>query len=292
MNNETVTSHSHVQALENIYQHFFFSQIIREATRVTLTISTLIDHIAVSNKLNTLKSGVIKAAFSDHYLIYCNRKFRGAFNKEHKFIISRKMKNFDKEAFLRDVSSLPWDNIVRSLETLDEAIDRFTETLMLLIEKHAPLQHRRVSQKYCPWLTSEYHKFKKTRDELKKFAVKSESTYIFLSYKHVRNKVNALNRKLKNVHYTKQINENLGNMKQTWKIVNEIVNKTSKTTKIESIKIENKVISDNSKIPNLMNSYLCSVGETLKANVPHQQNCLIPGNCNVNPNNKSSTSQE
>ena len=58
-------------------------------------------------------------------------------------------------------------------------------------------------------------------------------------------------------------------MKQTWKIVNEIVNKTSKTAKIESIKIENKVISDNSKILNLMNSYFCSVGETLKAEVPH-----------------------
>ena len=285
MNIETVISHSHVQALENIYQQFGFSQIIREATRVTLTTSTLIDHIAASNKLNILESGVIKTTFSDHYLIYCTRKFRGAFIKEHKFIISRKMKNFDKEAFFRDVSTLPWDDIVRSLETLGENIDRFTETLMLLIEKHAPLQHRRVSQKYCPWLTPEYHKLRKTRDKLKKFAVKSKSTYIFLSYKHVRNKVNALNRKLKNEYYTKQINENLGNTKQTWKIINEIVNKTSKTTKIESIKIESEVISDNSKIPNLMNSYFCSIGETLKANVPHQQNPLIAGNYNVNPNN-------
>ena len=76
---------------------------------------------------------------------------------------------------------------------------------MLLIEKHAPLQHRRVSQKYCPWLTPEYHKLRKTRDKLKKFAVKSKSTYIFLSYKHVRNKVNTLNRKLKNEYYTKQM---------------------------------------------------------------------------------------
>ena len=109
----------------------------------------------------------------------------------------------------------------------------------------------------------------KTRDKLKKFAVKFKSTYIFLSYKHVRNKVNALNRKLKNDYYTKRINENLGNTKQTWKIVNEIVNKTSKTTKIESIKIENEVISDSSKIPNLLNSCFCSTGETFRANVPH-----------------------
>ena len=35
-----------------------------------------------------------------------------------------------------------------------------------------------------------------------------------------------------------------------------------------------------------MNSYFCSIGETLKANVPHQDNFLIAGNYNVNPNNK------
>ena len=201
MNNKTVTSHSHVQALENIYQQFGFSQIIREATRVALATSTLIDHIAVSNKLNILESGVVKTTFSGHYLLCCSREFRGAFIKDHKFIISRKMKNFDKEAFFRGISSLPRGNIVRSLETLDEAVNRFTGTLMLLIEKHAPLQNRRVSQKYCPWLTSEYQKFRKTEDKLKKFADKSNSTYLFLSYKHVRNKVNALNRKLKKILY-------------------------------------------------------------------------------------------
>ena len=104
--------------------------------------------------------------------------------------------------------------------------------------------------------------------------------------------MNALNRKLKNEYYTKQINENLGNTRQTWKVINEIVNKTSKTTKVESIKIESEVISDNSKIPNLMNSYFCSIGETLKANVPHQQNLLIAGNYNANPNNISFTSKK
>ena len=80
-------------------------------------------------------------------------------------------------------------------------------------------------------------------------------------------------------------------MKRTSKIVNEIVNKTpktkTKTTKTESIKIENKTISDSSKIPNLMNSYFCSIGETLKAIVPHQLNSLLAGKYIVNPNSSS-----
>ena len=127
---------------------------------------------------------------------------------------------------------------------------------------------------------------KETKDKLKKFAAKSKSTYLFLSYKHVRNKVNTLNRKLKIEYYAKQIHDDLGNTKQTWKIVNKIVNKTSKTTKIESRKIENKAISDRSNIPNLMNSYFCSIGETFKAYVFHQLNSLLAGKYIVNPNNQ------
>ena len=35
-----------------------------------------------------------------------------------------------------------------------------------------------------------------------------------------------------------------------------------------------------------MNSYFCSIGETLKANVHHQLNSLLAGKCIVNPNNQ------
>ena len=64
-------------------------------------------------------------------------------------------------------------------------------------------------------------------------------------------------------------------MKQTWKIASEIVNKTSKTTKIDSIKVNDKVITDKKEIPNIMNTYFCSVLENLKAKIPYESNPLI-----------------
>ena len=82
-----------------------------------LSTSTLVDRIAATDNLETFKSDVIKTTCSDHCLIYCNITFRGAFRKEHKYIISLKMKNFDEETFLSEVSNLPWDNIVRSCVT-------------------------------------------------------------------------------------------------------------------------------------------------------------------------------
>ena len=83
------------------------------------------------------------------------------------------------------------------------------------------------------------------------------------------------------------INENLGNVRQTWKIVNEIVNKTSRTTKIGTIKIDNKIITNNKKIPNIMNRFFCSLGEKLKADIPQKPNSLITGKYNISPNNKT-----
>ena len=82
--------------------------------------------------------------------------------------------------------------IIRTCETLDQKIDKFIEALSLLIERHAPLQQQRVSHKYCLWLSSDFYQLGKTRDKLKKAAIKSKSNYLMTLYRHVRNKVNSL----------------------------------------------------------------------------------------------------
>ena len=85
---------SYVKNLKNLYQLYGYTQAIKVATRITPTNSALIDHVAVTNKHNILKSGVITTAFSDHYVVYCSRKFCGAFTKDHKLILCRKLKKF------------------------------------------------------------------------------------------------------------------------------------------------------------------------------------------------------
>ena len=56
-------------------------QLIRDPTRETLNSSTLIDHVATTNKSNVVVAGVHEISISDHYLIYCVRKFRGSAKK-------------------------------------------------------------------------------------------------------------------------------------------------------------------------------------------------------------------
>ena len=88
------------QALDNnakhissFYELFSFKQLIMEPTRVTLDTATVIDH--VPRKI--MKSGVLEVSLSDHYMVYCIRKFNGTVDKGHKTIKTRKMKHFSEE---------------------------------------------------------------------------------------------------------------------------------------------------------------------------------------------------
>ena len=86
---------SNSRRIQKLYELFSLQQIIKEPTRVTITTSTLIDHIATSCKDNVLEAGVHKIALSDHYLIFCMRKLNASNASGHKTIRTRNMKKFN-----------------------------------------------------------------------------------------------------------------------------------------------------------------------------------------------------
>ena len=64
-------------------------------TRATLTTSSIIDHIATTCARNISESGVHKVSMSDHYMVFCVRKFDGALLQDRKIIKTRSMKHSD-----------------------------------------------------------------------------------------------------------------------------------------------------------------------------------------------------
>ena len=95
-----ISSDSNAKHLLNLYQLFSLKQIIKEPTRLTLTISKLIGHIATTCTDNIVDPGVHKVALSDHFMVFCKRKLNGAVGGGHRMIITRNMKNFNQEAFI------------------------------------------------------------------------------------------------------------------------------------------------------------------------------------------------
>ena len=98
------------------------------------------------------------------------------------------------------------------------------------------------------------------------------------AYKQVRNKVNCLNLTLKRQYFSEKITMQQGNMKESWKTINQLLNKRSKTTNIESLKDDNgNNIADKREIAETMNKFFCSIGKDLAKNIKEKPNPLLSG---------------
>ena len=208
-------SSSRVVQLHELYELFGMTQLIKEPTRVTLDSSTLIDHIAITNCNKIAEIGVLEISLSDHYLVYCIRKLRGGVKRQHKYITSRQLKNFNQDAFLSDLSEVDWEAIVANAHDIDDAVRQWTHIFPLIVEKHAPTLSRRVSDRFTPWLNADYFKLAKTRDKLKSQVVKGNSKLLMECYKHIRNRVNNINTQLKRKYFSEKLTQFQGDLKKT-----------------------------------------------------------------------------
>ena len=98
------------------------------------------------------------------------------------------------------------------------------------------------------------------------------------SYKHIRCKANILNRSLKTQYFTNKIRSCEGNIKETWKTMNQEINKRCKTTNVKAQKEGYKNITDTKSIADTMNNLFCNVGKNLAAKIPAKPNPLLTGN--------------
>ena len=276
------TSDTNAKHLRRIYNLLSFTQLIEEPTRVTCETATLIDHIATTCPINVSESGILKIAMSDHYMVYFIRKLNGSLNRNHKSIKTRNMKTFSEEAFLRDVASVDWEQVLGSSCDTNTLVQQFSNEFSQLIELHTPLRHIRVSEKYCPWINADLKKLIRTRDRLKRSAVKNKSQNLMNSYKQCRNRVNALNKALKKQYFSNKIFYNKGNMKESWQTINQLLNKRSQSTNIVSLKDSSQSIYDKQGISNKMNEYFCSIGETLAADIDVISNPLLSNEIIIN----------
>ena len=89
-----------------------------------------------TTSFNILKCGVYQVSLSDHYLVYCVRKFNGAVAKGHKVIKTRKMKTCNEEAFRADVASIWWEQLLGETDNTDALVQHWSNLFSLIINKH------------------------------------------------------------------------------------------------------------------------------------------------------------
>ena len=136
-------SNTPTKKIKSLYDLYQLSQLIDEATRITMTTSSLIDHIVTNTQEKISDSGVIHTGISDHSLVFAIRKISGVRKQENTFEI-RNMKNFDEEKFVAEQLKQHWEYVYFFAEDPNAMWEIWKKIFLNVLDKHAPLQQKKI----------------------------------------------------------------------------------------------------------------------------------------------------
>lgn len=180
-------------------------QLIDKPTRVTMSSSTTIDLIYTSMPERHLVSGVVECTISDHFMTYTilqnPRVKRGA----SRYVTVRDYKHFDAASFNVDLMESNLYHIVNNCSNVNESWNNWSDNVLKVMNKHAPLKTLRLKARSNPWMTRDIITMMYRCDYLMKKAKETKDAQVFREYKCVRNRVVTEIRNAKKKHYTDEI---------------------------------------------------------------------------------------
>ena len=172
-------------------------------------------------------------------------------------------KNLTESSLLNDLNGIPFDLISDTSDNASGLWLTWKTFFLNILNKHAPIKTVRVRGNNVPYVTAEVKSLMRQRDYLKGKANKTGSKYLRQAYQQLRNKVDYTLRKLKSDYYTKKIEESKGNLKNTWRVLKNVTNRTPKCTLIDQIRVHECLAIDKQQISEEMNRYFSTIGVKL-----------------------------
>ena len=236
------------------------SQIICKPTRVTENSSTTIDLIFANNTHRIVQSDVLQSSISDHSIVFCTLK-GGVKKFPPKLLEYRCFKNYNKEAFLRDLSNTPW-SIIESANDVDDAVFLWEGLFNSVANDHAQIKSKRVKGKQTPWVTNKLLETRRDRDYHWKQAQKyNNSQYHWQMHRKLRNCANSEEKKLKSEYYCRLIEDAKGDSSKMWKTIKETL--PSNHNEINAVFSHGKLQTDPKGIAETLNNHFSSIGKRL-----------------------------
>ena len=161
------------------------------------------------------------------------------------------------------------------MEDTNESFNSFFASFNKLLDKHIPLKkisNKSFKRRFKPWITFGILKSLRKRNELHNRYLRAKDIErkqtLYTHFKLYRNMLVTLIRKSKQNHFNKYFTDNVKNLRETWKGINNIIQIKNNNESLPSCIFENgSSITDPSEIANAFNSYFSSIGETLQSKI-------------------------
>jgi len=119
-----------------------------------------------------------------------------------------------------------------------------------------------------PWITAGLVKSCNRKEKLYKCFIKDPNEVNKNRYKSYRNKLNTLLQKAEKAYYREKFDTFKTNIKHTWKLIRNILNRNRNEVLSDSFKINNSDVYDKSIIVEKFNEYFTNIGPSLANNIP------------------------
>ena len=241
----------------NSMKNNLLHQLIKSATRITNTSSTIIDHVWVSNQDFYVTNGSSDCGWSDHHLIYVSRK-RQKIKRDVSYIQGRSYRQFDGNNLYRDVSSFNWIPLY-CINDVDQAASFLSHALLSIFDKHAPIKKIKCKTNQAKWVTGEFLSLLDEREHIGTICSKHPTQHNFARKRDVNRQIKQMKRALKRNYIADAIESCRGDTKKTWKIIKELWPNKQKQTRINKLGDETEPIA----IANKLNTQFCEAGPSL-----------------------------
>ena len=260
----------HVSKYEQIFLSHRLSPLISVATHEKPDCrKTCIDNIFTNEIEKVISSGALQNKLSHHSPIFSLSKLKLTNTTQSKIhtvqyydYCNKNLETFNDE-LVKATSSLPINS-----PDFDKFLEIFKTTLDKTCKLDTPKTTKRNSANN-PWITDGIIEAVKTKQELYEKWNKSKAKKLpngdqvrYAEYSCYRKCLRGVIKKAKSKLYCKKINNCSGDMKKTWKIINEIRGKNKQTIKPQFI-IDNKRIVERRIIANEFNKYFVSLAHNL-----------------------------
>ena len=157
-----------------------------------------------------------------------------------------------ESSLLDDLNGIPFDLTSDASDNASGSWLTLKTFFLNILNKHAPIKTIRVRGNNLLYVTAEVKSLMIQRDYLRGKANKTGSKYLRQAYQQSRNKVDYTLRKLKSDYYTKKIEENKDNLKNTWRVLKNVTNRSPKCTSIDQIRVHECLVVDKQQISEKM----------------------------------------
>lgn len=264
---------------------FGFVSLINKPTRVQGNSKTCLDHIFVrcrDSVYDNLKSVVLHSDLTDHYPVLINIK---SSKSDATTNSDKTIKLLDFQKITNLMSETGWDDVIRENDVEKSAVGFIGRIrgIINLSSYNKKITNKKVKLK--PWITSGLLISIRKRDFLKKQCTINPNCMDTLNkYTRYRAELTKLLKKTKHEYYRTKINQNMGDSRQTWKIIREATNDRGKRSEIKSILTEtNSKLTDPISMAGEFNRYFTEIGVTLADKIKSNLGNKLPHKKYKNP---------